>query len=58
MSDVAKATTDELVRELSRRGAMPRCRCGKWQTYVGIWDHDGNTLRCRGCLKAIARCRC
>jgi len=51
-------TTEELVRELSRRGAMPRCRCGKWQTYIGVWDRRGNTLRCHGCLRAIDECRC
>jgi hypothetical protein len=43
MSDVRKASTEELTAELTRRGAMPRCRCGKWPTYVGIWDHRGNT---------------
>ena len=51
-------TTKELVDELTRRGAMPRCRCGKWKTYVGVWDTDGNTVRCHGCLKAIAKCTC
>jgi hypothetical protein len=51
-------TTDELVAELQRRGDMPRCRCGRWQTYVGIYDSDGRTLRCRGCLRAIAKCWC
>lgn len=49
---------DELVKELTRRGALPRCPCGKWQTYVGHWDADGKTLRCHGCLRAIARCTC
>jgi hypothetical protein len=51
-------STDELVRELTRRNALPRCRCGKWQTYMGAWDRDGYTVRCHGCLLSIARCRC
>lgn len=55
---LADASTEELVAELTRRGAMPRCRCGKWRTYVGAYDHDGYTLRCSGCLRAIARCTC
>lgn len=58
MSDLSQATTDELARELQRRGAMPRCRCGKWQTYLGSYDRDGYTLRCHGCVRAIARCTC
>jgi hypothetical protein len=51
-------TDTELVDELTRRGALPRCPCGKWQTYIGRWDSDGNTVRCHGCLRAIARCTC
>jgi len=54
--DLRTADTRDLVDELTRRGAMPRCRCGKYQTYLGAYDHDGYTLRCAGCLKAIARC--
>ena len=50
--------TEELVSELTRRSALPRCRCGKWQTYFGSYDADGYTLRCHGCLRAIARCTC
>lgn len=51
-------TTQELVDELTRRGDMPRCRCGRWRTYIGAYDADGKTLRCAGCLRAIAKCRC
>lgn len=51
-------STQELVNELSRRGALPPCRCGKWKTYFGAYDHDGYTLRCAGCLRAVARCGC
>jgi len=58
MSDLGDKSTQELVDELSRRGDMPRCRCGRWQTYIGAWDADGKTLRCHGCLKAIAKCWC
>lgn len=58
MADLSNATDDELARELTRRGALPRCPCGRWQTYIGVWDSDGRTVRCRGCLKAIARCTC
>ena len=36
----------------------PRCRCGKWRTYIGSYDADGKTVRCYGCLRSIARCRC
>jgi hypothetical protein len=55
---VDEMTTGELVAELTRRGAMPRCRCQRWQTYVGVWDRRGNTLRCCGCRKAIDECFC
>jgi hypothetical protein len=58
MGDLGNATDDELVRELTKRNALPRCPCGRWQTYIGAWDSDGKTLRCHGCLKAIARCTC
>lgn len=58
MSDLDGKTTEELVDELSRRGALPRCPCGRWQAYVGAYDRDGYTLRRHGCLKAIARCTC
>jgi hypothetical protein len=58
MSNLDDVTTDELARELARRKALPRCSCGRWQTYLGSYDSDGYTLRCYGCLKAIARCRC
>lgn len=53
-----QATTAELIAELSRRGALPRCPCGRWKTYVGVYDHDGYTLRCHGCRRAIAKCNC
>jgi hypothetical protein len=49
---------EELVAELTRRNRLPACPCGRWQTYVGVWDSDGNTLRCRGCLRAIGKCTC
>jgi hypothetical protein len=58
MPEVKQASTQELVEELTRRGDMPRCRCGRWRTYIGVWDSDGKTLRCHGCLKAVARCTC
>lgn len=38
--------------------AMPRCRCGKWSTFIGSYDADGLTIRCFGCKRAIWRCRC
>ena len=37
---------------------MPRCRCGKWGTYLGNYDANGLTIRCSGCLRAIWECRC
>lgn len=37
---------------------MPRCRCGKWGTYLGNYDQNGYTIRCSGCLRAIWECRC
>jgi hypothetical protein len=54
----ADLSDEDLVRELERRALLPRCPCGKWSTFVGIWDGDGRTVRCHGCLKAIARCTC
>ena len=58
MSELSEATDEELARELTKRGSLPRCPCGRWQTYIGTWDSDGKTLRCHGCLKAISKCRC
>ncbi len=58
MGDLSGASTNDLVQELTRRNALPRCTCGKWQTYMGAYDQDGYTLRCHGCLRAIARCTC
>jgi hypothetical protein len=56
--DLAAASTAALAAELERRAALPSCRCGRWQTYMGAYDADGYTLRCHGCLRAIARCTC
>lgn len=58
MTDLTNASTEDLVAELTRRDAMPRCRCQRWRTYLGAYDRDGYTLRCRGCLRAIAKCTC
>lgn len=58
MADLSNASTEDLARELARRSAMPRCKCGRWQTYMGVYDGDGYTLRCHGCLRAIGRCTC
>jgi hypothetical protein len=58
VTSAAEISTAELVRELQRRGAMPRCPCGKWGSYLGAYDADGYTLRCYGCLRAVARCTC
>ena len=58
MSDLSQASTDELVAELERRQAVPRCPCGKWRTFAGIYDQDGYTWRCYGCLRATTRCTC
>jgi len=58
-AEAARALTDEeLVRELARRGKNPQCSCGKWQTYLGRYDLDGHTWRCRGCLRSIQKCTC
>jgi hypothetical protein len=52
-------STEELIAEVARRGGFGPCpTCHKWQTYIGIWDKDGRTLRCHGCLAAVAKCRC
>lgn len=51
-------SNEALAAELARRGALPRCGCGRWGAYIGAYDADGVTVRCRGCLRAIARCRC
>lgn len=58
MADLEDASTEDLVKELTRRQALPRCSCGRWQTYLGSYDQDGYTLRCYGCLRAIAKCWC
>lgn len=58
MTNLGDVETRDLVDELTRRGAMPRCNCGKWGTYLGAYDSDGYALRCAGCLRAIARCTC
>lgn len=58
MSGARDLTDEELAAELKRRDMLPRCPCGKWRTYVGIWDTDGYTVRCHGCLKAIGKCTC
>lgn len=56
--DLTDVPTEELAKELTRRDALPGCKCGKWQTYIGAYDADGYTIRCHGCLRAIARCTC
>lgn len=58
MAELEDASTQELVDELTRRNAMPQCRCRRWKTYIGVYDSDGKTLRCHGCLRAVARCTC
>jgi hypothetical protein len=58
MTDLSNVTTEELVDELTRRRALPPCLCRRWQTYLGVYDSDGYALRCRGCLRAIAKCTC
>jgi hypothetical protein len=56
--DLTNESTDALVDELTRRGALPACPCGRWQTYMGTYDADGYTLRCHGCVRAVGRCTC
>lgn len=58
MDDLSGVSTADLAAELTRRKALPGCRCGRWQTYLGVYDRDGYTLRCRGCCRAIVRCTC
>lgn len=59
MSDASKLTDEELNAEVARRGIGIGCpTCRKWKTYVGIYDGDGRTLRCHGCLRAVAKCSC
>lgn len=63
-------TDEELIAEVKLRGLeghvqtqvrqehwCPTCR-GKWKTYIGAYDADGLTLRCHGCLRAVAKCTC
>lgn len=57
MSKLDGVSTEELLAEVARRIEL-RCTCGKWGAYYGIYDGDGFTLRCRGCLRATARCIC
>lgn len=58
MTSLADLTDAQLIAELARRGRNPRCRCQLWRTYLGSYDHDGYTWRCRGCLRAISKCTC
>ena len=63
MSDEASAvlgmyTTSELIEELNRRGAAPRCQCRRWKTGLYAYDQDGYTWRCRGCHRAVGKCQC
>jgi hypothetical protein len=58
VTDLGNVSDQELVDELTRRGELPRCRCTRWRTYMGAYDKDGYTLRCRGCLRATDRCTC
>lgn len=58
MTGIADFSDQELVAELTKRGSLPRCRCGKWLTYLGAYDSDGYTLRCHGCLRSILWCAC
>lgn len=58
VTDLSHVSTEELTREIERRGALPRCRCQKWGTYFGPYDSDGYTQRCFGCLRAVAKCTC
>ncbi len=57
-------TSEELLDELKRRDDMPKPNygvcgsCRKWAAYMGVYDADGHTLRCHGCLRAVARCTC
>ncbi len=63
--DLRNMTVEELVaivrdqEKLIVRGSRSVCpTCRKWATYTGIYDADGNTLRCYGCLKAVGKCIC
>lgn len=58
MADLSDVPLEELERELTRRRGSERCTCGKWTTYMGVWDADGYTRRCHGCLRSTARCTC
>lgn len=44
------------LKQKQSGGHCPTCR--KWATYTGVWDADGLTLRCHGCLKAVSMCTC
>lgn len=50
----------QLLNDGKRTDAAPapRCPCGRWNTYLGTYDQDGYTWRCRGCLRAITKCEC
>lgn len=55
---LATVTNEELIDEMSRRHITPRCPCGKWASYIGPYDYEGYTWRCRGCLRSIVSCHC
>jgi hypothetical protein len=59
MTDLASVSTADLLTELSHRGEMPWCACGRWRTYFST--HDSATvgaLRCFGCKQPSELCRC
>lgn len=57
MSKLSEFSDEALHAEVVRRNP-PRCRCGKWSAYMGIYDADGFMLRCHGCLRAVGKCTC
>ena len=59
MADLSKVSDEELMAEAGRRGALGVCpTCKRWRAYVGVYDSDGRTLRCGGCVRAVGKCLC
>lgn len=55
---VAIGHTGRRLVDMVEVASEPGGGTDRGKTYIGIFDTDGYTLRCHGCLRAIARCTC
>lgn len=59
-SELKRFTTEELQKELEKRHDryFGRCKCGKWDLYMGCSRTWNKELHCYGCRRPIDECRC